>query len=290
MSDFSRITVVSVTGLQAVASGALSAIELSMRQLSGSRGLLLSPAQPEGMMKNVRHVAIKPFGYMEYSLFVLYSLGQFIDTEFALIVQNDGWAVDVSNWRPEFFDYDYLGAPVHLARVHRHDGAVYRGGFSWVEDFVKGAPVENIFNGGFSLRSKKLLNAPRALGIPFQIPVPSVSATAPHAMQWDGEAVLEDVWLCISARQQLERAGMKFPSLDIARQFSIEHAAPVLHGEDSVRHIFGHHSKLRKIVDENRRIIRYDIPQPIAESIYGEKWIMDWFRDVGYSIHWPMQG
>lgn len=287
MIDFSRITVVSVTGLQAVAAGALSAIELSMRQLPGSRGLLLSPARPESMTDTVRHVGIKPFGYMEYSLFVLYSLGQFIDTEFALIVQNDGWSVDSRNWLPEFFDYDYLGAPVHLARVHRADGPVFRGGFSWVEDFVRGTQIDPIFNGGFSLRSKKLLDAPRQLGMAFQIPVPTVSETAPHAMQWEGEAVLEDVWLCISARQALERAGLRFPSLDIARRFSIEHAAPVLHGEDSVRQIFGHHSKLRKIVDEHRKIIRYEVPQPVAESIYGEPWIMGWFRELGYSIQWP---
>ncbi|WP_310633470.1 DUF5672 family protein [Paraburkholderia sp.] len=287
MSDFSRITVVSVTGLQAVASGALSAIELSMQQLPGSRGLLISPARPAGMQDRVRHIQVRPFGYLEYSIFILYSLGQFIETEFALVVQDDGWAVDSRNWRPEFFDYDYLGAPIHLARVYQHDQPVFRRGFSWVEDVLRGARVDNIFNGGFSLRSKKLLDAPRSLRIPFQIPVPSISADAPHAMQWDGDEVNEDVWLCLCARQVLERAGVKFPPLDIAKRFSIEHAAPLLHSRESVRHIFGHHSKMRKIADESRKIIRYEASRELAASTYGEAWIADWLRDVGYRIHWP---
>lgn len=286
MSDFSRITVVSVTGLQAVAGGAAKVIELGMRQLPGSRGLLLSPARPEGMCDSVRHIEIKPFGYLEYSLFVLYSLGQFIETDFALIVQNDGWVLDAGNWRPEFMKYDYLGAPVHLARVTQNGDVAYRPGFSWVHDMARGAAVENIFNGGFSLRSRRLLNAPRDLGLEFSIPVPRVSERAPHSMQWDGEAVLEDVWLCLSARKDLETAGMKFPPLSVATSFSIEHAAPVLHSSDSISTIFGHHSRIRKISDHKNKTIRYEIPKQAAELIYGEKWIMDHFRNIGYQINW----
>jgi len=287
MFDFSQITVASVTGLQSVAGGALRSIEFCAGQLPGSRGLLFSPVPPPNISSGIKHVQIKPFGYLEYGLFVLYSLGEFIETDFALIVQDDGWILDAGNWRSEFLNYDYLGAPVHFARIKQDDGRLlYRRGFSWIADMANGAMVENVYNGGFSLRSRRLLNAPRLLGLDFCIPAPNISQAAPYSMQWDSDAALEDVWLCLTAREKLEHEGMRFPELEVAKNFSIEHAAPLLHSADSIQNIFGHHSKIRKIGDLNRRIVNYKIPLEDAESTYGEKWIIDVFIKNGYKINY----
>src|SRR5579871_4684098 len=187
MPDFSKITVVSITGLQSVAPGAALSIMHSVQALPGSHGLLISPERPEGMPGWIGHVGIKPFGYLEYSLFVLYALGEFIKTEFALIVQDDGWVLNADKWQDAFFNYDYLGAPVHLARITQGTDAFYKRGFEWLNYRDRECRIENIYNGGFSLRSKRLLDAPRRFGLEFTIPVPGVCPGPPYALDWEGE-------------------------------------------------------------------------------------------------------
>lgn len=69
----------------------------------------------------------------EYSDFCLKKMIDFIDTEFVLVFQYDGFILNANAWTDEFLNYDYIGAPW------------------WYND------TSNVGNGGFSLRSKKLL-------------------------------------------------------------------------------------------------------------------------------------
>ncbi len=71
----------------------------------------------------------------EYSKFVLTKLNEYIDTDFILIIQYDGYVINPNLWKDYFLNFDYIGAPW------------------WYEDGY------NVGNGGFSLRSKKLLNS-----------------------------------------------------------------------------------------------------------------------------------
>lgn len=75
-----------------------------------------------------------------YSEFCLKTLNQYIDTEFVLVTQYDGMAVNQQYWSDKFYAYDYIGAawPQH---------------FNWIPEH------QRVGNGGFSLRSKKLLVA-----------------------------------------------------------------------------------------------------------------------------------
>ena len=45
-----------------------------------------------------------------YSRFVIKELGHYIDTDFVLLVQWDGFVVNADAWSDEFLDYDYIGA------------------------------------------------------------------------------------------------------------------------------------------------------------------------------------
>lgn len=76
----------------------------------------------------------KKNGY-SYSNFCLRELPKYIETDFCLIVQHDGFIINPGVWTDEFFKYDYIGAP-------------------WPDDYVN-----RVGNGGFSLRSKKFLTA-----------------------------------------------------------------------------------------------------------------------------------
>lgn len=71
----------------------------------------------------------------EYSVFVLRRLHEFVATQHCLLIQWDGFIVNPQAWNPEFLSYDYIGAP-----------------WWWDHD-------HNVGNGGFSLRSAKMLKA-----------------------------------------------------------------------------------------------------------------------------------
>lgn len=288
MLDFSKITIVSVTGLQSIASGALRSIIHSAEQMPGAKSLLLSPIKPEETPDWVEHIEVKPFGYLEYSLFILYSLSEFIHTEYALIVQDDGWVVSLNNWKNEFYNYDYIGAPVHLARITKDGSSFYENGFRWVEYVGKsGVTIENIYNGGFSLRSKRLLEAPRKLDLNFTVPIPDAYTGAPFSLQWKNLEILEDVWLCIVARKLLEADGLVFPNLEIAKAFSVEHKDSYLHEAEATPAVFGHHSKVRKLTHLNPNQISYLCSQEFANTVYGETSIIQFFENNGYTINWP---
>lgn len=57
-----------------------------------------------------------------------------VETDFALMLEWDGGIFDPTRWKPEFFDYDYIGAP-------------------WG---VRPGDLYDVGNGGFTLMSKKL--------------------------------------------------------------------------------------------------------------------------------------
>ena len=70
----------------------------------------------------------------EYSHFVISELHKYIHTNHCLVIQYDGYVINPEFWNNDWLNYDYIGAP-------------------WWYDSL------NVGNGGFSLRSKKLLNA-----------------------------------------------------------------------------------------------------------------------------------
>jgi hypothetical protein len=116
----------------------------------------------------------------DYSRFMVKELGTRIETDFALVVQYDGFVANGRRWRDEFLDWDYLGAP-------------------W--------PDGGVGNGGFSLRSKKLLRA---------LQDPRVA-----------ELVPEDVAICRTYRALLEGDyGIRFAPRDVAARFSFETQPP----------------------------------------------------------------
>jgi hypothetical protein len=172
-----QVTLVAVTSVALTAT--LAALRHSMRQGQFGRALLLSDRQPDGLSDSgIEWRAIAPLrSRADYSRFVLHALADHIDTSHALVVQWDGFVRDGSRWREEFLDHDYIGAPWPQYRME-------------------------VGNGGFSLRSRRLLQATRML-----------PATGDP----------EDVMICRIHRQFLEQNhGLRFAELDVAKLFSYE--------------------------------------------------------------------
>jgi len=128
-------------------------------------------------------------------------MAEHVESSHCLIVQWDGHVLDADRWRPEFLDYDYIGA-------------------SWPQ-FDDG---HDVGNGGFSLRSRLLMDACRD---------PQFRASP-----------IEDLAIGRENRTWLEERGLRFAPRAIADLFAAERAGDVgnsfgYHGVWHMPHVMG---------------------------------------------------
>jgi hypothetical protein len=181
----------------------LHAIKESMRGITYGKVLFLTDKTVTD--NSVTVIPIEPLDYDGYSNFIIYKLKEYIDTEHVLIVQHDGYVLRPESWDPTFLNYDYIGAPWPAGMHHTPEGVEVRVG-----------------NGGFSLRSKRMLTLPSDLALPF-----SDNKTGYYH---------EDGVLCNYHRKALEDAGIRFAPVAVAARFSHERDCA-----ESVRKPFGFH-------------------------------------------------
>ncbi len=125
--------------------------------------------------------------------FTLTGLHKYITTDLAIIVHWDGYATNPEQWSDEFLEYDYIGAPwpEHMRFLKRQaDGKV--------------GPHGRVGNGGFSLRSKKWLEA---------------AAKLPKLPRGKSE----DVWVSSTQLNHFLKAGCKIAPLAVAMRWSFEY-------------------------------------------------------------------
>lgn len=116
---------------------ALRALDICGLQCNFGDVVFLSDTANQYKLDGCRMEVIPRIGSVaEYSRFVLKELGRYCNTEHMLLVQWDGYIINPQSWRPEFLEYDYIGAP-----------------WGWLQDDLC------VGNGGFSLRSRRLFDA-----------------------------------------------------------------------------------------------------------------------------------
>ena len=257
-----KLTVVAIYGHNDGTS-AVPALVKSVEQLPGSRGLLISPRRPANLPKHIRHKSCQKMSYQQYSLFVMYCLHMYIKTPHCLIVQDDGWVINGKNFVPEYYEYDYIGAPTHAGFK---DDSLYTS-FTW-QSLDKPLVVQN---GGFSLRSRRFLRCLAKRGLMYAFfPMQPLNN--------------EDVQLCTFLRSKLEKMGMKFAPLDVALQFSMEYAGPGLHTDFDYSKLVGHHAPSRRLMPDNH--IKVTKPLSEVSTYYGELDFLDWLQGQGYTVEY----
>ena len=216
-----NVTLVAVAGVRI--QEAYNAIKHSMKGITFGEVKLLTPKNAETKNTEVQIIKLdKELDYVEYNRFILYDLKDYINTEFVLLVQDDGYVVNPTSWLDDFYNYDYIGAiwPV----PDDSDKISYRDPFG---------NLIRVGNGGFSFRSKKLLELPSKLNLEWK----------QYYGYWN-----EDGFLTCHNRHLLEKEGIKFASTDIAKYFS--HECPVEEIKD-IENPFGFHGKNSKYYVNN---------------------------------------
>ena len=257
-----HLTIVSVYGHNDGAR-AVPSIMHSMKQLPGSRGLLLSRERPFNLPKSIEWKRVGIIDYMQYSVFMMHGLQHHIKTDYALVVQDDGWVLNGANFTDEFYAYDYIGAPSHCGRV----GDQFILGFGW-EQHEERTVVQN---GGFSLRSKRFLEAPNRYGI--------VHKQASDIHNWNEDAQLTAIY-----RADLEYCGMKYASENVAKRFSIEYVGLNFHDDFDFTQLVGHHAQCRRLIGDMR--VRMTLPHSEIKNIHKEQLFTDHLISLGYEIEY----
>lgn len=244
----------SSAGTMADISDSFKALSLPMVTLIGidSNKERLQPAFEEST-KQIHFGAVKllnePLNSKQaYSDFCVKELYKHIDTSHLLIIQWDGYVKNWKAWDKEWLQYDYIGAP-----------------WEWYTDGMQ------VGNGGFSLRSKRLMEI---------VATDPVFATHNHP---------EDHVICRTHRKYLETTyGIKFARIEVARKFSIE---GFNHWDKTHNGQFGFHSTQIKFQGEQ-------LPG-IGKTAYMQQYFgigdvifsMQIARNLqkqGYKIFWPV--
>lgn len=211
---------------------AITALRKSLYQVDFAKAIFLTDIKTVNPnfpfeIRKIDKIASKE----DYSRFVMKELYEHIDTDFVLIVQHDGYVLDGKAWSDEFLQYDYIGAP-------------------WL--YVDG---KNVGNGGFSLRSKKLLVATGADEF--------INATDP-----------EDQAICRLYRDYLIKSyGIKFAPEELADRFSYELREPICS-------TFGFHGNFHKPYRETVVIKRTGA----LGDIVAMEPLLEYFHNKGHKV------
>lgn len=146
----------------------------------------------------------------DWSRFIVFELGEAITTDYALLIHPDGFVVHPELWDWNWLNYDFIGSPWPLPT----DDYSYRD--------VDGDIVR--VGNSVSLRSKKLLDLPKKLGLEWR--------------EYYGN-MHEDGFICCHNRHILEEHGCKFAPLEIAAKFGRE--VPIPENENIDTFVFHKH-------------------------------------------------
>ncbi|MDR1510337.1 MAG: hypothetical protein LBS53_11935 [Synergistaceae bacterium] len=175
------------------------AMKYSMREIQFGDSVFVSHRKPFYLPDDIRFErTAKLKNIDDFNYKILFEFYKYIKTEFVLLIHYDGFVINPEMWRPEFLDYDYIGSP-------------------WADGVQKDFYGNTVRVGnGVSIRSKKLLELPRRLDLPFKY--------------GEGHANHEDTYICCRYRHILAGNGIKYAPLEVAKYFGHETMIPEIEG------------------------------------------------------------
>lgn len=178
MLKLPQITLIAMTGLGYQMEETIKALEHSSKEIEF------------GAIKYIQLNKIK--GIDEWNKAIIYDLPKYIETNYCILVHENGFIVNPQSWKDEWLNYDFIGAPWPLPQ----DDFSYK---------TKSGKLIRVGN-SVSLRSKKLMNL-----------------VAIRPMEYHYGNNNEDGQICVWEREFLEENSCKFAPIEVAKYFSREH-------------------------------------------------------------------
>lgn len=190
MITLDNVTIFSLDGTGENTPGILNALNVCLNDFNFAKTLFLTCTPKENINSKITQIKISKLNYYEYNKFCLEQMTDYVDTDYCLIIHDDGFIVNPHLWTDDFLKYDYIGAPWYVG-INR--------GLTWLQD-----RHNLVGNGGFCIRSKKLMNEAKILSKEYTDPIP------------------EDFWLCSTNYYRLIDKGIIFADINTASKFSTE--------------------------------------------------------------------
>ena len=185
------VTLLAISSIQIDAT--IDAIGKSCQDIEFGKVKLISHKRPENLPRFISFEECPEIrNIMDYNHYVFKDLEKHVDTSHCLMIQYHAYILNASVWNDKWLEYDYCGAPWKVLpnTYIANNGERVRVG-----------------NGGFSLRSKKILEAPKILGLELS-----------QEQGWYNE----DGNLVCYFRKELLDYGIKYMPLEDAVTFSYE--------------------------------------------------------------------
>lgn len=167
--------------------------------------------KPANLPSKIKYVNIKKINnIMDFNNFCFYEVGDYIETTHALFTQYHAWILDGDIFNNDWLKYDYCGAvwPIRQGSFRGNNGEIVRNG-----------------NGGFSLRSKKIMSIPKKLNWP---------------LREEQGFYNEDGNICCYYRKEFLELGIKYAPIEVAADFAFENVVIENYG----RRTFGFHRNM----------------------------------------------
>lgn len=200
MLNLNNITLVAISSVRVEAT--IKALLYSCKDINFNKVKLISHEKPDNLPSIISYGKCNKINDInEWNYSVIHELPKHIDTEYCILIHDNGFIVNAESWRNEFLNYDYIGAPWPLP----HDHFSYRD---------KDNNIIRVGN-SVSLRSKKLLDIPNKFKLEWK----------PYFGFYN-----EDGYICLHYRHVYLENGCKFADINVAKYFSHESMIPEING------------------------------------------------------------
>ena len=206
-------------------------MRISLHNIEFGAAKLLCTTAPKQKYPDIEYVSIPPLNSVDdYNEIIFQDLHKYFETSHCLIVQSDSFVVNSNLWKEKFLEFDYIGAP-------------WSNKIQLNPNLVLHLEKNTVGNGGFSLRSRKLVETTAKINYnSLNFPLNN-----------------EDVIICHYLYKEMLNNGIRFAPPELAAQFSMENVNH-LYGQD-VNSVFGFHGKHLREYFLKKYILRQSIEE-----------------------------
>lgn len=174
--------------------GTIKALEICMEHFDFGAVKILTNRKPRVLPENIQYEHIKKISDInQFNHFMFSELTNHVQTSHVLTVQDHAYIINPEVWDDSWLEYDYIGA----LWLYKSDTYICHDTGEHVR----------IGNGGFSLRSKKLLDIPKQHNLPLL-----------QEQGWYNE----DGNICVYHRKKMLELGVRYAPIEVAAKFSYE--------------------------------------------------------------------
>ena len=188
-------------------------LKISLTNIKFGSAKLICSSLPKKKYPDIEYVSVSPITNVnEYNRIIIEDLHKYFKTSHCLIVQADSFVVNSDLWKDKFLEYDYIGGPwPNKIQIN--------------QNLVLHLEKNPVGNGGFSLRSRKLVETTAKINF--------------DSLEFSLKS--EDIIICHYLYEKMVDSGISFAPAKLAAQFSMENEDH-LYGQD-VTTVFGFHGK-----------------------------------------------